>query len=723
MKLQNLTLTTPYLNLDPIFYHEVHPTPLKNPTLIQIPHIKNTSSSPRMTACAKVETILKHKIMLVQYNSTMKTQIYTNPDHISPDFREEMNVLVQIFTSLHTCADINRLVDDVKTVLPHAKILGSTAGAKILKGALTDESTLLVVSAFASSSIHTGIVPSPDNLFENAADLTRKLQKNSSTPPKVAIIFSEGLHIDGEVLLRGVSDAQPNMIIAGGMASDHHRFKETMVFTEEGCTNQGFAMAMLFGDELQVYNHFSFNWVGLGRTFTVTKSKGNRVWELDDTPIIDIYKRYLGDQTAELLPDIGLEFPMIITDKVMPIARTVMVKHDDGSLSFAGSIAEGTTLRFGFEDREGIITDSDMNQDFFLDKQVETLFVYGCIARLSSAGKDIEQETLRLQRFAPTVGFYTYGEFYHAPCEKCNRFLNQTMTVLGLSEGETVPKTCSSVPSNHARTSILSSAMSHFVREITTDMENAIEAEKKSKEIMLHQSRQATIGETIEIIAHQWRQPLNIIALVFQDIYIKEELGVLTPALLEAHYEKANTALQYLSQTIDDFRDFMRPENEIETFSVQTLMNEIQTLTSGLLHKHHITLNDQTNPEYTMHSRKNALLQTLLILFYNAIDAIAENHPHGGHIVITTARQKDHIVWRICDNGGGVSKEHIKSIFEPYFTTKGKNHGTGIGLYIASSLTKHYLKGTISLKNAKEGACFTLKMVQQLNSKHDNPLA
>jgi signal transduction histidine kinase len=652
----------------------------------------------------------------------MKTETYTNPDHISPNLREEVNVLVQIFTSLCTCAEINRLVEKVKTILPYAKILGSTAGAKILKGELTDESTLLVVSVFVSSTVHTGIVHSTDNLFEDAADLTRKLQKKSSSSPQVAIIFSEGLHIDGEVLLRGVSDAQPNMIIAGGMASDHHRFQETMVFTEEGCTNQGFAMAMLFGEELQVYNHFNFNWVGLGRIFTVTKSKGNRVWELDDTPIIDIYKRYLGDQVAEQLPDVGLEFPMIITDNVMPIARAVMVKHDDGSLSFAGSIAEGTTLRFGFGDSEGIITDSDMNQDFFLDKPIETLFVYSCIARLSLVGKDIEQETLQLQHFAPTVGFYTYGEFYHAPCEKCNRFLNQTMTVLGLSEGETVPKTRATIASNRARASILSGAMSHFIREITTDMENVIKEERRSKEIMLHQSRQATIGETIEIIAHQWRQPLNIIALVLQDIYIKGELGALTPALLETHYEKANTALQYLSQTIDDFRDFMRPENEIEIFSVQTLMNEIQTLTSGLLHKYHITLDDQTNPDYTMHSRKNALLQTLLILFYNAIDAIAENHPQGGHIVITTARQKDHIVWRICDNGGGVPKEHLKSIFEPYFTTKGKNHGTGMGLYIASSLTKHYLKGKLSLKNSKEGACFTLKIVQQLESKQNKPL-
>ncbi len=655
------------------------------------------------------------------YNGAMRTETFTDPDHIPSYFRASPNVLVQVFTALNTCAEIERLIERIRSVLPQAKILGATAGAKIHAGHLSYEPTLLSVSAFATSTVHTGLIRSNTRLFEDAADLTRTLQKSSPLSPKVAIILSEGLHIDGEVLMRSVSEILPKLVIAGGMASDNHRFENTMVFTEEGCSDQGFAMAMLFGDDLKVYNHFNFNWIGLGRTFTVTKAEGNRVWELDHTPIIDIYKRYLGDQVAEQLPDIGLEFPMIITDNAMPVARAVMVKHDDGSLSFAGSIHNGNSVRFGFGDSEGIITDADANSDFFLDKPVESLFVYSCIARLSLVGKDIEQETLRLQRFAPTSGFYTYGEFYHAPCEKCNRFLNQTMTILGLSEGESTPKTFEAAPSNRARTSLLSSAMSHFVREITMDMEKAIDAEKRSKEIMLHQSRQATIGETIEIIAHQWRQPLNIVSLVLQDIYIKGELGTLTPELLEAHYEKANTALQYLSQTIDDFRDFMRPENEIETFSVQTLMNEAHLLISGLLKKHRIILNDQTNPDHTLQSRKNALLQTLLILLYNAIDAIAAHRQNGGMITITTARHKNQVVWRICDNGGGVPEAYKENIFEPYFTTKGKHHGTGMGLYIASSLAKHYLKGSITLKNSDSGACFAISIAEKLDPVLDTP--
>lgn len=646
----------------------------------------------------------------------MQTRTYTDPDYIDTDVFFEDNILVQVFTSLSSAESIEALIDRIRKRLPQARILGSTAGAKVHDGALTDTKYLIVVTAFKESRVETGLVSSINNLLEDARTLTQTLIARSSIPPKAAIVFSEGLRIDGEVLLRGIAEVEPHLVIAGGMASDDHRFEETFVFTEEGCTNNGFAMALLFGENLRVYNHFNFNWVGLGRTFTVTKSEGNRVWELDNIPIIDIYKRYLGDQVADRLPDIGLEFPMIITDKMMPIARAVMVRHDDGSLSFAGSIPEGSHVRFGFGDSEGIISGINGEEEYFYDKPVESLFVYSCIARLSLVGKDIEQETLRLQRFATTNGFYTYGEFFHAPCEKCNFFLNQTMTVLGLSEGEIQSLTIEHPEAKyHARTSLLSSAMSHFVREITSDMEHAIEAEKRSKEIMLHQSRQATIGETIEIIAHQWRQPLNIIALVLQDIYIKGELGTLSPQLLETHYAKANHALQYLSQTIDDFRDFMRPENEIDTFNVETVMKEANTLVSGLLKKHRIRLKDSTHHALTLYSRKNALLQALLILLYNAIDAIAENRSTGGAITISTVLKEDSVVWEICDNGGGVPKEHLSNVFEPYFTTKGKNHGTGMGLYIASSLAKHYLHGSIAVRNKKEGACFSLRIASALD--------
>jgi hypothetical protein len=237
----------------------------------------------------------------------MKSETYTDPDLISIDFCKDREVLVQVFTSLDTASEIKELITRIKTRIPHAKILGATAGAKIESGRLSYQPTLLTVSTFCSSEVHTGLVSSNTDIFKDASDLTRTLMDRSSMPLKAAIVFSEGLHIDGEILLRGISNEAPELIVAGGMASDNQQFKETFVFTEEGCTNTGFAIALLFGEELTVHNHFNFNWVSLGRTFTVTKAKGNRVWELDHTPIIDIYKRYLGDQIVQMLPDIGLE--------------------------------------------------------------------------------------------------------------------------------------------------------------------------------------------------------------------------------------------------------------------------------------------------------------------------------------------------------------------------------------------------------------------------------
>ena len=173
-------------------------------------------------------------------------------------------------------------------------------------------------------------------------------------------------------------------------------------------------------------------------------------------------------------------------------------------------------------------------------------------------------------------------------------------------------------------------------------------------------------------------------------------------------------ALGLGTQTIDDFRDFMRPENGLNTFALESVLNETSVLVTGLLKKHHITLDNQARPELIIHNRKNALLQILLILVYNAIDAISEHRSGDGRITISTLQQDGQIVLEICDNGGGIEEKNLKSVFEPYFTTKGKQHGTGMGLYIASSLAKHYLQGDLTVLNREEGACFTLRIATSL---------
>ncbi|MGB6018830.1 MAG: HAMP domain-containing sensor histidine kinase, partial [Sulfurimonadaceae bacterium] len=155
--------------------------------------------------------------------------------------------------------------------------------------------------------------------------------------------------------------------------------------------------------------------------------------------------------------------------------------------------------------------------------------------------------------------------------------------------------------------------------------------------------------------------------------------------------------------------------NEANTFELESVINDATSLVSGLLKKHHVTLENRAGLDLTMHNRKNALLQVLLILLHNAIDAINTNQTGDGCITISAEHQQEQIIIEVCDNGGGIAPKHLSNIFEPYFTTKGKSHGTGLGLYIASSLAKHYLQGDLTVQNRGEGACFTLRIAATLS--------
>ena len=644
----------------------------------------------------------------------MTTCTVTQLDTLPDSFLHAPDTLVQVFTLESEPDAIRGLVADILQRLPGAKIVGMTTAGNINQGTLSFEGTLYVVSSFEKSRVHTRLVREVTDLGRQGAELIEALQaQERRLPPKAAIIFADGLSVDGVALMDAVHGVNPHLAVAGGLAGDNRRFEKTYVFTESGISEHGIAAAMLYSDVLVTYSHYALNWLGLGKRFTVTRAVGNRIYTLDDTPIMEIYKQYLGNAIADQLPDIGLEFPLIVDHgRNRTAARAVMAKHDDGSLSFAGAIREGERVQFGFADIDSMVAMQSASDHALADKPIEALFIYSCIARYTLMGDDAALESLPYEQIAPTSGCFTYGEFYHDAQSGANTFMNQTLTLFALSEGSTPGQRNHRSPARNARKSLRSNALSHFVHTITKELEASIEKEKRSKEIMLHQSRQASIGEVIEMIAHQWRQPLNIIALTLQDIYINATLGNLRPESLDANYDKANKSIQYLSQTIDDFRNFMKPTKATETFALDELFIEKEQLISGLLKKYTIDYRTDIAPGIVMRGRRNELLQTLLNLVHNAIDAINGKGIADGRITVAAAADAAAIRITVQDNAGGVPKKHIAHIFDPYYTTKNSQNGTGLGLYIAKIIVEKYLHGLLYVANRHGGACFTITIPQ-----------
>ncbi len=236
----------------------------------------------------------------------------------------------------------------------------------------------------------------------------------------------------------------------------------------------------------------------------------------------------------------------------------------------------------------------------------------------------------------------------------------------------------------------------------------ALEHAREKDKVMMNQSRLAALGEMIEQIAHQWRQPLNTMALINQDMYIKQQLGQLNDDDFERSHDQINDNLQYMSRTINDFRNMHMSEKEEEHFALEEVIEKVISLNDASLKYAHITCSVESAGEHYIKSYKNELLQILMNLIKNSRDAILEREQKDGHINISITEDSRRFTIRFQDNGGGIGEENIKHIFEPYFTTKDESKGSGIGLYMSRAIIEEKLHGSIDVENTDEGVRFTI---------------
>lgn len=227
---------------------------------------------------------------------------------------------------------------------------------------------------------------------------------------------------------------------------------------------------------------------------------------------------------------------------------------------------------------------------------------------------------------------------------------------------------------------------------------NEIEREKaKTKTIHLHQAKIEAMGDMIAALAHQWRQPLNSIGLLIQDLSIAHKHGELDQSYFESSQKQIMDQLLFMSQTINSFRNFFANEEHPIECNLVTIIDEIRSLYHAQLNTYHITLSvDESNPShYDLTSYPSEIKQIILNLISNAKDAIIEHGSTPSTISIRLDHDEAHLYMRITDHAGGIDPVIGERIFEPYFTTK--SQGTGLGLYIARTLAEYHLEGSLSV--------------------------
>ena len=248
---------------------------------------------------------------------------------------------------------------------------------------------------------------------------------------------------------------------------------------------------------------------------------------------------------------------------------------------------------------------------------------------------------------------------------------------------------------------------------LTETVKEEVEKNRLKEQQLLHQSRLAQMGEMISIIAHQWRQPHAVISATSATIELKASGNRLTDDVAMEKAQNISRYSQHLSETIDDFRSFFKPNKEKAKASYDEIISSVLGIIEVSIITKNIQLIQELNCHETFTTYPNELRQVVLNLVKNAEDALLEKEIEKPCIKVVTYTQEGRYILEVSDNAGGIEAEIMDRIFDPYFSTKKAKEGTGLGLYMSKTIIEEHCGGTLSLNNSVEGAVFKIILMQQ----------
>ena len=254
------------------------------------------------------------------------------------------------------------------------------------------------------------------------------------------------------------------------------------------------------------------------------------------------------------------------------------------------------------------------------------------------------------------------------------------------------------------------SRLKHTNLELEKKLAHEIELRRQKEEMLLQHTRHAAMGEMINMIAHQWRQPLTSIGLSADNLLISLALDSLQNQELQESLELINTQVHYLSQTIDDFRDFFLPDKEKEQFLVRDSIEDALSIVEKILLSKKITLQKEYQEQTPLLLYRTELTQVVLNLIKNAQDNFEHKATPEPQLLLQTQEDATKVIIHVTDNGGGIEPAVLQRIYEPYFTTKREQNGTGLGLYMSKMIIEEHMEGKLYASNTDDGVCFTVEI-------------
>jgi len=248
----------------------------------------------------------------------------------------------------------------------------------------------------------------------------------------------------------------------------------------------------------------------------------------------------------------------------------------------------------------------------------------------------------------------------------------------------------------------------HLSEELEQRVREAVNELRQKDRILIIQGRQAVMGEMISNIAHQWRQPLNILGLLAQDMQLAKKQGDLSKEYVDTNVKKIMEVIQQMSKTIDDFRSYFKPDKEKVEFQAFEAVEKTISMLEGSFKASHILIEVQQTGDPVINGYPGEFIQVLLNILFNARDAFLARNVDDPKIRINLFAEGNKTVVTVTDNAGGIQEEIIDKIFEPYFTTKGPEQGTGVGLFMSKTIIEKNMVGSLTVRNIGGGAEFRI---------------
>ena len=251
-------------------------------------------------------------------------------------------------------------------------------------------------------------------------------------------------------------------------------------------------------------------------------------------------------------------------------------------------------------------------------------------------------------------------------------------------------------------------ALALLNRELDNRVKKEVEKNKEQEQILMQKSKFIALGETINLIAHQWRQPISELNAIVLNIKLHHKMGKLTNDLMNDKSRQIDNVLEYMSKTIDDFRTFFKPQKKVERFNLNESISRVLDITKAMLEDGNIKIDKEIDTSLYIVNFQNEFEQVLLNILSNARDAMLGDKIEKPTVKFQTYKEKSQVYIKISDNAYGINEELIDKIFDPYFTTKDDANGTGIGLYMSKIIIEKNMRGFLDIQSDKKGSTFII---------------